>query len=184
MPSRARTPLDERCDASDSPDDADDDRSGEVPIGSLTRRHEVRDTPVVRSMSSRPCRTDVPFTHPTSVPDYDLEAFARVSLPHGSPRTPLDVAIPRQAVSIAAVAHELDLRAAFIFLHVDGEASIADIASYTELSAAVVEDIILMLQTIGAIEIAPKGGRGRGHHGDPPVSGVFPGAPSEGEPKD
>lgn len=125
--------------------------------------NDKRETPVVESGTS----TDVPSARPTSIPDYDFEAFADASVRHPPPGMPLDLAIPVRAGFPGE--GSVDLRTAFVFFHIDGRSSILEIAQYAELSIPETVGCILTLLAQGVVELmGPESRRAS------PVSGVFP----------
>ncbi len=94
-----------------------------------------------------------PSARPTSVPDYDVAAHAfesslRVQQPA---RLPLDVAIPTRTFLSAPA--DLELRAAFVLLHVDGRSSIREIAELTMLPVDEVLGTFLGLTAIGLVTL-------------------------------
>ncbi len=138
-----------------------------IPESAPSPEADRRDTPVVTSMPRIDASTAA-SSRPTSVPDFDVEAFAGASLrhPHAS-SVPLDLAIPTRRPLPPDAA--LDLRSAFLYLHVDGRSSIAEIAHYVSLPIAEVVPRILSLVAIGAVElIGPSADR----TSTVPVSGI------------
>lgn len=96
-----------------------------------------------------------PSARPTSVPSYDVAAVAfETSLRHLTlPHLPLDVAIPIRT-SLAAPA-DLELRASFLLLHVDGRSSIRDIA---DLNGIAVEEVLVTFLDLTARGLIELGG--------------------------
>lgn len=94
-----------------------------------------------------------PSARPTSVPDYDVAAHAfETSLRHHAlPQLPLDVAIPTR--SPTALPPNLDLRAAFLLLHVDGRSSVGEIAELTTIPVDEVMTTFLRLMTLGLVTL-------------------------------
>lgn len=96
----------------------------------------------------------VASARPTSVPEFDLAALAfESSLRHQPhPALPLDMTVPsRTRVEVPA---QLELRAAFLLLHVDGRSSLRDIA---ELTALPLDEVVATFRTLareGFVELA------------------------------
>ncbi len=90
----------------------------------------------------------VPSARPTSVPDYDVASHAfESSLRHPAlPRLPLDVAVPMRTTLAPPV--DLELRASFLLLHVDGRTSIGEIA---ELTAIPVDEVLATFMGLTAV---------------------------------
>ena len=107
-----------------------------------------------------------PSARPTSVPEYDVAAHAfETSLRHRSlPSLPLGLAIPSRT-TVAAPA-DLELRAAFLLLHVDGRSSVQEVADLTGIAVHDVLTTFLGLMASGLVEL--KGSRSL--HA-PPLSG-------------
>ncbi len=78
-------------------------------------------------------RAAFPSARPSSVPDYDVVSHAfETSLRHPPlPRLPLDVAVPVRTKLGPPV--DLELRASFLLLHVDGRASVGELAELTSI---------------------------------------------------
>ncbi len=89
-----------------------------------------------------------PSARPTSVPDYDVASHAfESSLRHPAlPRLPLDVAVPMRTTLAPPV--DLELRASFLLLHVDGRTSIGEIA---ELTAIPVDEVLATFMGLTAV---------------------------------
>ncbi len=111
---------------------------------------------------------NAPSERPTSVPGYDVAAAAfETSLRHHAlPSLPHDVAIPtRTRIDPPA---ELDVRASFLLLHVDGVATVRDIA---ELAALPVTEVLAGLLDLTARGLVVLGGA---HSVGVPVSASEP----------
>ena len=95
-----------------------------------------------------------PSARPTSVPDYDVASHAfETSLRHTAlPRLPLDVAVPVRTKLVPPV--DLELRASFLLLHVDGRASIGEIAELTAIPVDEVLATFMGLTAVGLVELA------------------------------
>jgi len=116
-----------------------------------------------------------PSARPTSVPTYDVAAVAfETSMRHQLPANlPFDVTIPTRTSS--AVRTDLELRASFLLLHVDGQSSIRDIAELTGLPLADVQAAFLALTAEGLVELGgthavqgvPASGERTRHDADP-----------------
>jgi hypothetical protein len=98
---------------------------------------------------------NVPSARPTSVPDYDVAAVAfETSLRHQAlPSLPHDVAVPVR--TRIAPPPDLGLRASFLLLHVDGVATVRDIA---ELAALPVTEVLSGLLDLTARGLVQLGG--------------------------
>ena len=96
----------------------------------------------------------VPSARPTKVPDYDVASHAfETSLRHPTlPRLPLDVAVPVRTKLAPPV--DLELRASFLLLHVDGRASVGEIAELTAIPVDEVLATFLGLTAVGLVELA------------------------------
>ena len=141
-----------------------------------TKREDARatDAPRVdRERETTPAPASVtdasasfPSARPTSVPDYDVAAHAfEASLRlHALPSFPLDVAIPTRTG--VAPPDDLELRASFLLLHVDGRSSVRDIAELTSISVADVLTALLGLTAAGLVAL------GGAQESSVPVSGV------------
>lgn len=107
-----------------------------------------------------------PSERPTSVPAYDVAAHAfETSLRHRSlPSLPLGLAIPSRT-AVAAPA-DLELRAAFLLLHVDGRSSVQEVADLTGIAVHDVLKAFLGLMASGLVEL-----RGARSLPAPPLSG-------------
>jgi hypothetical protein len=111
--------------------------------------------------------TDVPSARPTSVPDFDLSALADADIlpqDQGWPFPP-DLSVPLRT---GPAPEGLDLRTAFLLLHVDGTSTVAQIATSSALPFdEVMRGIVRLIET-GAVELRVA---------EPPVglseSGVF-----------
>jgi hypothetical protein len=100
------------------------------------------------------------------VPDYDVAAVAfETSLRHQAlPSLPHDLAVPTRT-KVAPPA-ELDVRASFLLLHVDGVATVRDIA---DLAALPVTEVLAGLLDLTARGLVDLGGTQLS--GGVPVSG-------------
>ncbi|MDB5216018.1 MAG: hypothetical protein JWO86_3945 [Myxococcaceae bacterium] len=109
---------------------------------------------------------NAPSGRPTSVPDYDVAAVAfETSLRHQAlPSLPHDLAVPTRT-KVAPPA-ELDVRASFLLLHVDGVATVRDIA---DLAALPVTEVLAGLLDLTARGLVDLGGTQLS--GGVPVSG-------------
>ena len=116
-----------------------------------------------------------PSERPTSVPTYDVAAVAfETSMRHQLPANlPFDVAIPTRTSATAPA--DLELRASFLLLHVDGQSSVRDIAELTGFPFADVHATFLALTAAGLVELGgthavlgvPASGERTRHEGDP-----------------
>ncbi len=99
-------------------------------------------------------RASFPSARPTSVPDYDVVSHAfETSLRHpASPRLPLDVAVPVRTT--LAPPADLELRASFLLLHVDGRASVGEIAEMTAIPVDEVLATFMGLTAVGLVQLA------------------------------
>jgi hypothetical protein len=97
---------------------------------------------------------DLPSARPTSVPEFDLAAlaFETTLRHHALPSLPLDVAVPARTRTAPPAA--LELRAAFLLLHVDGRSSVRDIAELTTLPVDEAIAAFLALAQLGLVELA------------------------------
>ncbi|CAN5924749.1 hypothetical protein BH11MYX4_BH11MYX4_48480 [soil metagenome] len=95
-----------------------------------------------------------PSARPTSVPDYDVasHAFETSLRHHALPRLPFDVAVPLRT-ALAAPA-DLELRASFLLLHVDGRSSVGEIAELTSIPVDEVLATFVGLSAVGLVELA------------------------------
>jgi hypothetical protein len=110
---------------------------------------------------------NAPSERPTSVPDYDVAAVAfESSLRHQAlPSLPHDVAIPTR--TRVAPPADLGLRASFLLLHVDGVATVRDIAELVALPVTEVLSGLLDLTARGLVQLG-----GTQLSGGVPVSGA------------
>jgi hypothetical protein len=152
--------------------------SGVAASGSGVRVEAERDretTPAPAPAGLADEWASTPSDRPTSVPTYDVAAVAfETSMRHQLPTgLPLDVAIPTRTSS--SVPTHLDLRASFLLLHVDGHASVRDIAEVTGLPFGDVESAFLSLTADGLVELrgthavqgVPASGQRTRHDADP-----------------
>ena len=95
-----------------------------------------------------------PSARPTSVPDYDVASHAfEASLRHPAlPRLPFDLAVPIRTARVAPP--DLELRASFLLLHVDGRSSVGEIAELTSISLDEVLATFVGLSAVGLVELA------------------------------
>jgi len=95
-----------------------------------------------------------PSARPTSVPDYDVasHAFETSLRHHALPRLPFDVAVPLRTT--LAAPPDLELRASFLLLHVDGRASLGEIAELTSIPVDEVLATFVGLTAVGLVELA------------------------------
>jgi hypothetical protein len=98
-----------------------------------------------------------PSERPTSVPEYDVAAHAfefETTLGRlAPPRLPLDVAIPTRTQVVPPP--NLELRAGFLLLHVDGRSSVREIA---ELSAIPLDQVLASFLDLTAAGLVELGG--------------------------
>ena len=157
----------EREDAQSEAPAADGRREGDAAASGVVERET---TPAPPDLSRANEEWSLfPSGRPTSVPEYDVAAHAfESSLRHQAlPNLPLDVAIPIRTRKVAPA--DLELRASFLLLHVDGRSSVRDIA---ELTGITVEDVLpgfLKLTSLGLVELA-----GTQSTPTPPTSGERP----------
>ena len=95
-----------------------------------------------------------PSARPTSVPDYNVASHAfETSLRHPAlPRLPLDVAVPVRTKLVPPA--DLELRASFLLLHVDGRASVCEIAELTAIPVDEVLATFVGLTAVGLVDLA------------------------------
>jgi hypothetical protein len=140
---------------------ADDDASA-------SERSERETTPAPPSASSASSEEleSLSSARPTSVPDYDVAAIAfESSLRHERlPSLPLDLAVPERTQE--APPDDLDLRASFLLLHIDGRSSVREISDLTSISVDEVLAAFLALAAKGLVEL-----RGNQVARDVPISG-------------
>lgn len=117
-------------------------------------RVERETTPAPASVSDDEW-ANAPSERPTSVPDYDVAAVAfETSLRHPAlPSLPHDVAVPTRTAMVPPP--ELGLRASFLLLHVDGAATVRDIA---ELAGLPVTEVLAALLDLTARGLVHLGG--------------------------
>jgi hypothetical protein len=122
-------------------------------VASSGVRVERETTPAPPSVTEDGWAASYPSARPTSVPDYDVAAIAfETSLRHHAPPSlPLDIVVPRRTLTTAPA--ELELRACFLLLHVDGRSSVRDIAELTVLPVTEVLAGILALAALGLVEM-------------------------------
>ncbi|MBX3185711.1 MAG: hypothetical protein KF819_01800 [Labilithrix sp.] len=124
---------------------------------------------------------DIPSARPTALPEFDLAALAfETSVRHPQlPSIPLDVAVP--AHTGAAPPSDLELRAAFVLLHIDGRSSVRDVAAMVDLPLDEVLARVLQLTALGLVELGGAAAPARAV----PASGerrVAPDAPEDAPP--
>lgn len=119
----------------------------------------VRDVEAQRETTPAPPNSSdewasLPSARPTSVPDFDVAALAfETSLRHPPlPALPLDIAVPTR--TRAEVPAGLELRTAFLLLHVDGRSSVRDIADLTVMPVEEVVAVFRGLAELGLIDLA------------------------------
>ena len=112
---------------------------------------------------------DAPSARPTSVPDYDVAAVAfETSLRHHAlPSLPHDVAVPTRTRLTPPA--DLGVSASFLLLHVDGVATVRDIAELAGLPVTEVLTVLLDLTARGLVQLG-----GTQLAGGTPVSGARP----------
>ena len=137
----------------------DSDFSESLAASGVRLESERETTPAPAPTSADDLEPPVASKRPTEVPRYDVVAHAHeVSLRHPPPpRMPNDVAIPRRTGTPAPT--DLELRAAFVLLHVDGRASIAEIAELTALPALEVAALFVGLLAEGLVTLSADGER-------------------------
>jgi hypothetical protein len=118
-------------------------------------RYERETTPAPPTSSEDEWDASFPSARPTSVPDYDVAAFAlAASLPQdvlsSVSKLPLDIAVPTRTPRSPG---DLDLRASFLLLHVDGHSSVRDIAAMTGIPIEEVLVALLGLTASGLVDI-------------------------------
>lgn len=138
-------------------------------------RVERETTPAPPGAAGDEWPSSFPSERPTSVPSYDVAAVAfATSMRHQLPANlPFDVAIPMRTT--ATVPADLELRASFLLLHVDGQSSVRDIAEVTGLPFAAVHTAFMMLTAQGLVELGgthtvsgvPASGERTRHDADP-----------------
>jgi hypothetical protein len=118
-------------------------------------RTERETTPAPPDLSSHASEawSAYPSARPTSVPGYDVAAHAFASsLQHPAlPSLPVDVSIPTRTRASAPA--ELELRASFLLLHVDGRSSLRQIADLTGIDVGEVLDTFLRLMALGLVAL-------------------------------
>jgi hypothetical protein len=138
--------------------DANEELDDEVRVSGMRERDresERETTPAPASSTSEAYGRSIQVSsRPTSVPDFDLSALAAgASLKHDAlPSLPADVTVPIRLATTppADLAHRL---AALLF-HVDGRASIADIAACVDLPPSEVTVAFLELAGLDLVELA------------------------------
>jgi hypothetical protein len=97
--------------------------------------------------------TDVPSSHPTWVPAFDIEAFAVVSLRTAASGVPFLGCVPFLRRSLAELGNTITFRYVFLLSHVDGVSTLGDIARSTCLELSEVVAAFLELVTMGAVDL-------------------------------
>ena len=151
-------------------------RDGELPdsdVASSGVRVERETTPAPADVADD--WNAFPSGRPTSVPDYDVAAVAfETSLRHPAlPQLPTDVAIPSRTPVLPP--SDLELRASFVLLHIDGRSSVAEIAALTGIPA---DEVLTSLFTLTSAGLVEMGGTQAMHA--PPMSGPRSRKPREG----
>lgn len=128
--------------------------SGSTGTSGVREAHVERETtPAPPQSADHWAPSEVPSARPTSVPDFDLAALAfETTLRHQPhPALPLDMIVPSR--TRVAVPAQLELRAAFLLLHVDGRSSLRDIAELTALPLDEVVATFRALAREGYVEL-------------------------------
>ena len=129
----------------------------DVPSASSGSASGVRVDRERKTTPAPPRSTDAwasfPSARPTSVPDYDVASYAfETSLRHAAvPRLPLDLAVPVRTK--LAAPSDLELRASFLLLHVDGCTSVGEIAELTSIPLDEVLATFAGLTAVGLVEL-------------------------------
>lgn len=105
---------------------------------------------------------------PTSAPDFDLGALALACLDNRSFAMPMGLFVPLRTSATRSSASGLDLREAFLLLHVDGRSTVAQIAQIAQLPGEEVASGFLRLVALGVVEMTTSAECAA------PVSGVHP----------
>lgn len=136
-------------------------------VASSGIRVERETTPAPAEVGGSAEWAEAPSDRPTSVPDYDVAAIAfETSLRHQAlPSLPHDLAVPTR--SRLAPPSDLDLRASFLLLHVDGVATVRDIAELASLPVTEVLAGLIDLTERGLVQLG-----GTQLSGGTPVSGA------------
>jgi len=103
--------------------------------------------------------TDVPSSHPTCVPPFDVEAFALVSLRTASSGVPFLGCVPFLRRSLSELGSSIAFRYVFLLSHVDGISTLADIARSACLDLSEVVAAFLDLVTMGAVDLPTRAQR-------------------------
>ena len=113
------------------------------------RTHE-RITMLAPSRPTEELKTDVPSARPTSVPDVDDAAMAALRW-RAMASVPPSIAVPVKKVGAPTAG--IDLRVAFVLLHVDGVSTIADIANLAQLPIPDAIACFVELLALGIVEL-------------------------------
>lgn len=97
--------------------------------------------------------TDIPSSHPTEVPAFDIEAFAIVSLKTTSNGVPFLGCVPFLRRSLSELGETIAFRYVFLLSHVDGVSTLGDIARSACLELSEVVAVFLDLVTMGAVDL-------------------------------
>ncbi len=89
---------------------------------------------------------------PTHVPTFDVNAIAEAAFHCQKAPMPFDMAVPTRREDVKV--EKLELRAAFLLLHVDGRSSIAEIAAMTEIPLAEATKHMRELVALGVVTVA------------------------------
>lgn len=100
--------------------------------------------------------TDVPSSHPTWVPSFDIEAFAVVSLRTATSGVPFLGSVPFLKRSLSELGDTMTFRYVFLLSHVDGVSTLGDIARSTSLELSEVVAAFLDLVTMGAVDLPTR----------------------------
>jgi len=118
------------------------------------------------SRSNAELKTDVPSARPTSVPDVDDAAMAALSA-RAMASVPPSIAVPIRKVGAPTAG--IDLRVAFVLLHVDGVSTVADIANLTQLPIPDAIACFVELLSLGIVELTGMTGVQK-----VPTSAIYP----------
>ena len=152
-----------------SGDDVASSGISDVGVSGVRVERETTPAPAGTSGTWAALPSAFPSAHPTHVPAYDVAAHAfETSMRHlPLPSLPLDVAIPSRTTVVTPP--DLELRLAFLLLHVDGRSTVTQIA---EVAAIPFEDVLTLLLALSARGLVELAGS-RSLHA-PPVSGERP----------
>ncbi|MDB4945989.1 MAG: hypothetical protein JWP97_5523 [Labilithrix sp.] len=144
--------------ASEHPANGDAEPAAGVGVSGVRLESERDTTPAPAATSGDEGGDDDPAPmskRPTGRPRYDVAAHAfetSLSLHQSAPRLPHDGAVPVRTRTVAP--SDLDLRAAFVLLHVDGQATVAEIAALTAIPLDGVLDAFVTLGSLGLVSFA------------------------------